>query len=78
MFWEFFSLSKLASHAEAMRRRHSAWLTRAMRRPAAYYPRIPTRPVGEGGFAGLMATPGGRDWADQWWAETLQSDELDL
>lgn len=78
MFWEYFSLSKLANHAEAMRRRHSAWLTRALRRPSSYYPRIPTRPVAKGGFAGLMATSDGREWADRWWAETLRSDELDL
>lgn len=77
MFWEFFSLSKLVNHAEAMRQRHSVWLTRALRRPSGY-PRIPTRPVGEGGFSAMMASPGGKAWAEEWWADTLQSDDLDL
>jgi hypothetical protein len=77
MFWEMFSLSNLADHAAEMRRRHSAWLTRAMRRPSRY-PRIPTRRVSDGGFSAVVATPTGREWADQWWAETLQMEELDL
>lgn len=77
MFWEFFSLSNLANHAEAMRRRHSMWLTRALRR-SSEYPRIPTRPVGDGGFSAVTRTSAGRAWADQWWMDTLQSDDLDL
>jgi hypothetical protein len=77
MFWEFFSLSNLVNHAEAMRRRHSLWLTRAMRQPAAY-PRIPTRPVGDGGFSPLMSSPAGKAWAEEWWADTLRMQELDL
>lgn len=77
MFWEFFSLSNLANHAEAMRRRHSAWLTRALRRPGDY-PRIPTRQVSEGGFSSMMATPAGREWAEEWWSDVLQMPDLDL
>jgi hypothetical protein len=77
MFWEFFSLSKLANHAEMMRLRHSVWLTRALGRASAY-PRIPTRPMAEGGFNGLMATRAGRAWAEEWWSDTLRSDDLDL
>jgi hypothetical protein len=77
MFWEFFSLSKLVNHAEAMRSRHSIWLTQALRRSSGY-PRIPTKPVGEGGFSGLMTTSSGRAWAEEWWADTLRSPDLDL
>jgi hypothetical protein len=77
MFWDHLSLSNLAGHAEAMRRYHSEWLTRALRRPSRY-PRIPTRPVEDGGFSAMTATPAGRVWADQWWAETLQRKELEL
>ena len=77
MFWEFFSLSKLVNHAEAMRRRHSVWLTRALQRPSRF-PRIPVRAVAEGGFSSLVATPAGRAWADEWWSDTLQLEDLDI
>lgn len=77
MIWEFFSLSALVNHAEAMCRRHSLWLTRAMERPSRY-PRIPTAPADAGGFDRVMSTPAGREWAEEWWARTLSSEDLDL
>jgi len=53
---------------------HSAWLSDALagnRRP----PRIPTRKVSEGGFAGLVNTPGGRYRAERWWDRTLEQED---
>jgi hypothetical protein len=77
MFWNFFSISRLVNPAEAMRQRHSTWLTRAFKRPASY-PRIPARAVRDGGFDAIMATPDGRKWAEEWWYSTLRADDLDL
>lgn len=77
MFWELFSLAKLINPAELMRRRHSEWLTRALRQPSQY-PRIPVCPVADGGFGPTLATPDGPAWANQWWSETLCNEELDL
>ena len=58
------------------RRRHSRWLTRAMR-VGVRVPRIPTRRVDEGGFDALMTTHEGREWASHWWSEALQSPDPD-
>lgn len=56
--------------SELARRAHEAWLDRAIRtgRP---HPNIPKREVRLGGFDGLMRTPGGRLWAQRWWADRL-------
>lgn len=59
------------------RKLHSRWLSRAVesRRP---YPKIPVRPVREGGFTGLTSTPEGRLMCDGWWYMALgQVDDAD-
>lgn len=58
---------RLETAAEKARRLHSAWLTHALNDPSAL-PRIPVRPVSRGGFAAIVASPGGRAWADRWWS----------
>jgi hypothetical protein len=61
--------------AERMRRHHSAWLTRAIRRGGGKsLPRIPVRLVSEGGFDPLMNTFEGREWAEAWWNEALEGE----
>ncbi len=60
--------------AALARRVHSLWLTRALR-VGAKLPRIPTRLVREGGFSPLVSTPEGREWADLWWEEALQTQD---
>jgi hypothetical protein len=49
---------------------HSRWLTRALAGERVY-PRIPTRPVPDGGWSHLTRTPEGRLLAENWWASTL-------
>lgn len=60
---------------EAVRQRliraHAGWLNRAVRQ-ADQYPRIPVRPVSEGGFARLMARREGRSIAAWWWESALE------
>lgn len=77
MFRAFFGddfLARVAAHARAL---HSRWLTRALRQGGGKgVPRIPTRRVSEGGYGPLVATVEGREWADQWWSDTLQNDQL--
>lgn len=64
------------SISERMRRFHSAWLTRAIRRGGGRtLPRIPVRLVSEGGFHPLMATFEGREWAEAWWDEALAAQD---
>jgi len=64
--------------AERCRRLHSAWLTRAVRRGGGrHLPRIPVRVVSNGGFAPLMSTFEGREWAEAWWEEALGMKELE-
>ena len=48
------------------RRVHSEWLSRAMT-CAEVYPRIPLRPVEQGGFEVLMSKAQGPQRAEQWW-----------
>jgi len=55
-----------------MIREHASWLSKALRGPSRY-PEIPTRPVRDGGFAGLMAHPAGRGLAEQWWDSALET-----
>jgi hypothetical protein len=57
---------------EFARRLHSLWLTKALR-VGVSMPRIPTRLVREGGFDTVVNTPAGREWADRWWNEALQT-----
>lgn len=64
--------ARLISAGERARREHSAWLTRAMSDPRARLPRIPTRPVEEGGFAPVVATRAGRAWAESWWGGAFE------
>ena len=66
---------RLIGAGERARRQHSAWLTHAMADPRRAFPRIPTRPVREGGFSAVTATSAGRAWADAWWIGTF--DEMD-
>lgn len=60
----------LPTPGERMRRMHEEWLSRALRRPDGA-PRIPVRRVDQGGFSALLAAPGGRERADQWWIEVF-------
>jgi hypothetical protein len=75
MFRFFFGSDDLRSAAERARRLHSEWLTRALRRGGgAGVPRIPVRAVSEGGFAPVMGTAEGREWAEGWWSLTLEGE----
>lgn len=66
-----------AQRGAAARRRHAAWLAQALRTPQRY-PRIPVRPVNQGGFDPVVATPEGREWAEAWWWTTLARADLDV
>lgn len=57
------------------RRQHSVWLTAAIRDPRGGVPRIPTRRVADGGFAGLLARPGGPERAERWWTLAIDRAE---
>lgn len=61
------------SAAEAMKRTHARWLTRALRSPRSRSFRIPTRRVDAGGFEELVRTEAGRAWADRWWSDAMQA-----
>ena len=61
----------------AARQRHASWLSRALRTPELF-PRIPTRLVSRGGYDPVTSRPGGREWADAWWAEALAAADLDI
>lgn len=74
MFGRFFSRDDLLAKGEAMRRAHSSWLTRALRR-GSRVPRIPTRLVRDGGFGPVMSTPEGRLWAAEFWSAALEDAE---
>lgn len=60
----------LPTPAERMRRTHEMWLGRALR-ATEQPPRIPVRRVDQGGFAALLAVPGGRERAAQWWLDVF-------
>jgi len=57
--------------SERARRIHSEWLERALR-TCNDLPRIPVLRVRDGGFALLMAQPGGPACATEWWRRTLE------
>jgi hypothetical protein len=69
--WRFFRSGDLPPLAEAYRRVHEAWLTRAVR-SGRTYPRIPLKRVDQGGFDGMVKTPRGRAMADRWWMTALE------
>lgn len=78
MFRALFDLLSGEDPGERARRMHSAWLTRAIRHGGGQgLPRIPVRRVSEGGYGPLMATVKGREWAEQWWGDTLGQPELE-
>lgn len=58
--------------AEAACRLMERWLTWALHQPEDAFPRIPLRPVSEGGFEGLLARPDGRRRAAGWWAGAME------
>jgi hypothetical protein len=74
MLRSFLDFFDLPARAEAMRRMHSAWLTKALQR-GSKPPRIPTRKVADGGWSQLTATPEGEAWAREFWEETLEHPE---
>lgn len=61
----------LLTPGERMRREHERWLDRALSGGAGELPRIPVRRVDQGGFGALLAAPGGRERADQWWLDAF-------
>jgi len=71
MMWNFFrGRNRLDQAAARMRAEHEWFLNRAMTLSLPY-PRIPTRPVRDGGFSAMMARPDGRPRADRWWEIAL-------
>ena len=66
MLWRFFSRDDLSSKADAFRRTHERWLSRALHSPTSP-PRIPIRRVDEGGFDSLLSRPRGQEVAARWW-----------
>ena len=54
------------------RTQHSVWLTKALGGGFGALPSIPRRRVADGGFASLMATPAGRQWAASWWGDAFE------
>jgi hypothetical protein len=77
MFWSRRLREWWLERGAAARRRHEAWLAVALRKPGKY-PRIPVRPVADGGFDPVLATPEGRVWAESWWGSTLENPDLDI
>ena len=67
----FATATRVLLLGERARRMHSAWLTSAMRDRSSALPRIPTRRVDEGGFDPILQSPGGREWAEQWWGDAF-------
>lgn len=74
MFWRLFSGHRLEEAGARARRVHSVWLSRALQR-GRVLPRIPTKPVSDGGFAAIMTTREGSQWAQEWWDEALEQAE---
>lgn len=77
MLFGLFNRDRFLSRAERMRRDHERWLQRALD-DGVHYPRIPVRPVREGGFSAMMARATGRRAAEAWWDRTFDAvDALD-
>lgn len=73
----WFGWLRLEERGAIARRLHSLWLTRAVRSDRVY-PKIPVRPVQEGGFSHLSRTPEGRVLCDGWWYAALgQVDDVE-
>jgi hypothetical protein len=70
-FWSLGRGLDLIDAGEKMRRFHERWLTKAVSRPGDVTPRIPVRRVDEGGYQTLLASPGGRERAEQWWYDAF-------
>jgi hypothetical protein len=70
---------RLQEAGERARQTHSAWLTRVLVTDQhKHAPRIPTRPVRDGGFGTMMSSPHGRRWAFRWWRSAFSRvDELE-
>ena len=66
MPWRLSSFGGIPNPADAFRRIHEAWLSRAME-SRLEYPRIPIRQVDKGGFDHMLSRPRGRELADRWW-----------
>ncbi len=78
MLRAFFGDGFFLSAAAKARLLHSRWLTRALQHGGGLHvPRIPTRKLSEGGFGPIMATREGQEWAEDWWQQTLDGDDLD-
>jgi hypothetical protein len=75
MNWSSASYSALRQLGRLMRITHERWLAQALENPGEY-PRIPTRKAGLGGWDDLMRTPRARAWADSWWNDTLDREDL--
>ncbi len=50
----------------------SAWLTWAMRHQKSV-PRIPTRPVSQGGFGHMLKNSAARSAVQHWWAKAIET-----
>jgi hypothetical protein len=70
VFHRLVGLLNLAERGAIARRLHSRWLTRAVE-ARRVYPKIPVRPVDQGGFSGLTSTAEGRLMCDGWWYQAL-------
>ncbi|HYE02738.1 MAG TPA: hypothetical protein VD963_05845 [Phycisphaerales bacterium] len=77
MFWASTPRQDWTELGLRARRRHAAWLTRALRL-ATPLPRIPVRPVSAGGFEPILAKPEGRAWAESFWSGVFDHPDLDL
>ena len=75
MIFQFIPGYNLVIRSAIARHMHSHWLSKALKR-GARLPRIPTRLVSRGGFEREMSTRQGRDWAADWWEQTLSRDDL--
>jgi hypothetical protein len=61
----------LPTAAEIARRVHERWLTRALALADPDALRVPARRVDEGGYLALLASPGGRERAEQFWIDAV-------
>lgn len=64
-------LRKITDPGQRARAVHSVWLTWALDQQVRM-PRIPTRPVSQGGFERMMANQAGREHAQKWWDAALK------
>ena len=74
MIWQGFQRRRIRDAGARFRAQHSRFLTLALRNRQVY-PRIPTKRVDLGGFAGLMKLSDGEKRAAMWWAGALEQVE---